>query len=58
MPDAITVKRSPSLAAIKSAVTVESTESLGLVAMTENGEIIPGVDVTAAGVNFSVEVTK
>ncbi len=58
LPDAIIVKRSPSLAAIKSAVTVESTESLGLVAMTENGEIIPGVDVTAAGVNFSVEVTK
>ena len=58
LPEAISVKRSPSLAAIKSAVTVESTASLGLVAMTENGEIIPGVDVTAAGVNFSVEVTK
>ena len=58
LPDAVVVKRSPSLTALKKAVTVESTGTLGLVAMSEHGEIIPGVAVEPGGVNYSVEVAE
>jgi len=58
LPDAVVSKRSPSLTALKKAVTVESTDTLGLVAMSEHGEIIPGVTVEPGGVNYSVEVTE
>lgn len=58
LPDAIAVKRSPSLTALKKAVTVESTDTLGLVAMSEHGEIIPGVAVEPGGVNYTVEVAE
>lgn len=58
LPDVIQIKRSPSLTALKSAATVEHTDTLGLVAMTEDGEIIPGVAVEEGGVNYTVEVTK
>jgi len=58
LPDAIAVKRSPALTALKKAVSVESTETLGLVAMSEHGEIVPGVAVEAGGINYSVEVSE
>lgn len=58
LPDAVVLKRSPSLTALKKAVTVESTDTLGLVAMSEHGEIIPGVTVEPGGVNYTVEVTE
>ena len=58
LPDAIAVKRTPSLTALKKAVTVESTETLGMVAMSEHGEIVPGVAVELGGVNYTVEVAE
>lgn len=58
MPEAINVKRTPALSVLKESVTVEKTDSLGLVAMLEHGEIIPGVTVDPADVNYTVEVTK
>lgn len=58
LPDAIVIKRSPSLTALNKAVTVESTDTLGLVAMSEHGEIIPGVAVEPGGVNYTVEVAE
>lgn len=58
MPEAVIIKFTPSLSVLKSATTIEATELLGLVAMTGDGEIIPGVQVEPAGINFSVEVSK
>lgn len=58
LPDAVVVKRSPSMTVLKKAVTVESTNTLGLVAMSEHGEIIPGVAVEKGGVNYTVEVSQ
>lgn len=58
MPEAINVKRTPALSVLKENVTVEKTDSLGLVAMLEHGEIIPGVTVDPADVNYTVEVSK
>ena len=58
LPDAVSVKITPSVIAIKEASTVEHTRTLGLVAMTEHGEIIPGVTVEPGGVNYTVEVTE
>jgi len=58
LPEAINVKRTPALAALKKAATVESTDTLGMVAVMEHGEIVPGVAVEPGGVNYSVEVSK
>lgn len=58
LPDAIAIKRSPSLSELKKHVTVEQTDTLGPVAITEHGEIIPGVVVEPASVSVTVEVTK
>jgi hypothetical protein len=58
LPDAIMVKRTPSVTNLKKAVTIETTETLGLVAMTEDGEIVPGVHVEAGSVSYTVEVSQ
>jgi hypothetical protein len=58
LPQAIVVKRSPSLTELKKAATVEHTDTLGLVAMSQDGEIIPGVAGEPGGVNYTVEVSK
>jgi hypothetical protein len=58
LPDAVAVKYTPVIPVMRNALTVEHTTTLGLVAMTENGEIVPGVTVEPAGVNYNVEVTK
>jgi hypothetical protein len=55
-PDWVRTKHEPALDAVKAATTVEDTETLGLVAMTEHGEIIPGVTIEPAGVNYKVKV--
>jgi hypothetical protein len=57
-PDLLTVKVSPSLSAVKAIAEIESTDTLGLVAITPDGEVIPGVDVTPAAVTYRVEVSK
>lgn len=56
-PEWVKVEKSPRLAEVKAATSVESTESLGLVAMLPEGEIVPGVTVEAAVTKFKVEVT-
>jgi hypothetical protein len=58
LPDAIAVKRSPSLTVLKEKALAEHTDTLGMIAMTTDGEIIPGVDVEAGGINFTIEVSK
>lgn len=57
-PDAITVKVSPSVSALKGLVSVEHTDTLGWVAMMDTGEIVPGVSVEPADVSYTVEVSK
>lgn len=56
--DLLTVKVSPSLAAIKALAEIEVTDTLGVVAITPDGEIIPGLDIQPAAVNYTVEVVK
>lgn len=56
--DLLTVKVSPSLAAIKALAEIEVTDTLGVVAITPDGEIIPGLDIQPAAVNYTVEVSK
>lgn len=56
--DLLTVKVSPSLAAIKALAEIEVTETLGPVAITPDGEVIPGLDIQPATVNYTVEVSK
>lgn len=58
LPQAVQIKASPLVGVLKEHVTIEHTETLGWVAMTEAGEIVPGVVAEPAGVNFSVEVSK
>lgn len=57
-PDWVKVVESVALSAMKADVTVEETTSLGLVAMTTEGEIVPGVAVEPGGVSIRVEVAK
>lgn len=57
-PDLIRVKETPSLSDMKKFLQIEHTDTLGLVAMTPDGEIVPGVDIHPATVNYTVEVMK
>jgi len=57
-PQLITVKESPNLTALKDFASAENTQTLGAVAMTTDGEIIPGVTVEPGDVNYTVEVAK
>ena len=57
-PHLINVKTSPNLTALKDFASQEETHTLGSVAMTIDGEIIPGVTVEPADINFTVEVAK
>lgn len=54
----LVVKVSPSISAIKALAEIEVTESLGVVAITPDGEVIPGLDVQPAAVGYVVEVSK
>jgi hypothetical protein len=56
-PEWVKIEKSPRLAEVKAATTVEGTESMGEVAMTEHGEIVPGVTIEPAAVTYKVEVT-
>ena len=55
-PQLVYIKASPNLTALKEFASAEETQTLGAVAMTEDGEIIPGVTVEPANVNYTVEV--
>lgn len=57
-PELVNIKTSPNLVALKDFASVEETQTLGSVAMTIDGEIIPGVSVDPANINFTVEVAK
>lgn len=57
-PQLINIKTSPNLTALKDFASQEETQTLGPVAMTIDGEIIPGVTVDPADINFTVEVAK
>jgi hypothetical protein len=54
-PELISVKISPDLRALKDAVTPEDTPTMGRVAVTEGGEVIPGVTFEPANVSFTFE---
>lgn len=56
--DLLLVKVGPSLSAIKAIAEIENTDTLGMVAITPDGEIIPGVSVAPAVVSYTVEVSK
>jgi len=58
LPDAVNVKITPSISALKDHSVVEHTTTLGFVALTNGGEIIPGVSVEPGGVNYTVEVSE
>lgn len=58
LPQAVQIKATPIVSVLKEHVTIEHTDTLGWVAMTESGEIVPGVSAEPAGVNYSVEVSK
>ena len=55
-PQLVNIKASPNLTALKEFASAEETQTLGAVAMTIDGEIIPGVTVDPANINFTVEV--
>lgn len=55
-PQLVHIKASPNLTALKDFASAEETQTLGPVAMTEDGEIIPGIAVEPANVNYTVEV--
>jgi hypothetical protein len=57
-PELVNIKTSPNLAALKDFASIEETQTLGSVAMTIDGEIIPGVIVDPADINFTVEVAS
>jgi hypothetical protein len=56
-PDLIAVKESVNLSLLKTAATAEPTDSLGLVAITADGEIIPGVSIEQPQITFTIETT-
>lgn len=58
LPEAVQIKASPLVSVLKEHVTIEHTDTLGWVAMTESGEIVPGVTAEPASVNYTVEVSK
>lgn len=51
-------QRNVDVATLKANLSVESTDTLGLVAMTEDGEIIPGISIVPGETSFKVEVAK
>lgn len=55
-PQLVNIKTTPNLTALKEFASPEETQTLGAVAMTIDGEIIPGVTVDPADVKFHVEV--
>ena len=57
-PQLVNMKAIPNLTALKEFASAEETQTLGAVAMTIDGEIIPGVSVDPANINFTVEVAK
>lgn len=57
-PELVNIKTSPNMTALKDFASIEETQTLGSVAMTIDGEIIPGVSVDPANINFTVEVAK
>lgn len=57
-PEWIRVREDADVTALKKAVTVDDTPTLGLVAVTEDGEIVPGLQITPAQVSVTVEEAK
>lgn len=57
-PEWVRVREDADVAALKKAVTVDDTPTLGLVAVTEDGEIVPGLQITPAQVSVTVEEAK
>ena len=54
-PELLSVKISPDMKALKDAVTPEDTPTMGRVAVTEGGEVIPGVTFEPGNVSFTFE---
>lgn len=57
-PDLVRVKEEPALAEMKKRFEIADTATLGVVAVSEDGQIVPGVHITPVGVSYSVEVAK
>jgi hypothetical protein len=57
-PEWVQVVEKAALTELKKQTQIEETVTLGLIAMTPDGEIVPGVQVESAGINYSVEVDK
>jgi phage host-nuclease inhibitor protein Gam len=57
-PDLVKVVQSMNMTALKEACTLEDTQTMGLVAVTSDGEIVPGVRIAAASVSVSVEAAR
>jgi len=57
-PEWVQTFEKPVLAEIKKQTEIEHTTTLGPIAMTPDGEIVPGVRVDPAAINFTVEVDK
>lgn len=57
-PEFVRVKEEADLAAMKKSLEVADTDSFGPVAIDDAGQIIPGVSIAAATVNYTIEVSK
>ena len=51
-------QRGVDVATLKDALAIEPTDSLGLVAITPEGEIIPGIQIVVGETTYKVEVAK
>ena len=57
-PDLVRVKEEPALAEMKKRFEISETATLGVVAVSEDGQIVPGIRVTPVGISYTVEVSK
>lgn len=57
-PEFVRIKEDIDLTKVKAACQIENTPTLGLVAVTDDGEIVPGLNIDPATVNITIEVTK
>lgn len=57
-PEFVRVKEEADLSAMKKALEIAETDSLGTVAIDDDGQVIPGVSVTPPTISITVEVEK
>lgn len=54
----LNVKVTPALRELKAFAEIESTPTLGVIAISKDGEVIPGVQVDPGSITYTVEVSK